>query len=381
MSQFSISEELEQFKQLARDFTEGEIAPRAAEFDASGEFPSAVVQKAWEIGLVNFQVPEELGGLGLKFLDTCIILEELAKGCAGIAAAIEGSAIAQLPLLAAGTEQQKAQFLSPLTQKASLAGYGSNDSMANELTVMQEHSEFVLNGQHASVINAGQAEWYFLYALTATDSEAAQTSSFAGGLSAFIVPSNTPGLSFEQRVPSLGRKARSVYKAKLKNVRLTADHLVGKSHQANQVAIEILPGVCALIAAGATGVAHSAMQHAIAYSKERKTFGRPIGQHQGVAFLLADMAREIEAARLLTWQAACLIDQGLKTAEHALAAKAYAQDVAMRVATDAVQVYGGYGYSKEYPVEKLMRDAKQYQIFERSSIESKAALARRLVRA
>jgi alkylation response protein AidB-like acyl-CoA dehydrogenase len=284
-------------------------------------------------------------------------------------------------LLAAGSEEQKARFLTMLTQKASLAGYGSNDSMANELTVMQERSEFIINGQHSSVINAGQAQWYFFYALTATDSEAAQTESFAGGLSAFIVPADSPGLTFGERVSSLGRKARSVHKAKLKNVRLTAEHLIGKSHQANQVAIEILPGVCALIAAGATGVAHSAMQHAIAYAKERKTFGRPIGQHQGVAFILADMAREIEAARLMTWQAACLIDQGLKTAEHALAAKAYAQDVAMRVATDAVQVFGGYGYSREYPVEKLMRDAKQYQIFERSSLESKAALARRLVRA
>ncbi|MBX3076204.1 acyl-CoA dehydrogenase family protein [Candidatus Obscuribacterales bacterium] len=369
MPHLKLTEEREQFRQVARDFTEGEIKPKAAEYDSSGKFPADIFEEAWKTGLVNFQIPERMGGLELDALSSCLILEELAAGCSGIGGVIEASTIAQLPVVMFGNRDLKETYLQSLLDKPQVAGYASYDTTSDDLVLRIRGEDYVLEGHHDLVVNGGEAAWYLV---NVKDPQ-------KGNRTVFIVPADAEGLKFEDKAFALGRKARVARKATFSNVRLTSDHIVGNEGQGDLIRTKTWPHICCFIAAGATGVARSAMQHAIAYSKERKTFGRPISQHQGLAFMLADMAREIEAARLLAWQAAYLLDQGENALDLALSAKAFAQDVAMRVTTDAVQVYGGYGYTKEYPVEKLMRDAKQYQIAEQTSLQSKVALARNLV--
>ncbi|MDZ4834782.1 MAG: acyl-CoA dehydrogenase family protein [Candidatus Melainabacteria bacterium] len=369
MPQLKLTDEREQFRQVAREFTEGEIKPKAAEFDVSGDFPGDIFKSAWETGLANFQIPERMGGLELGALETCLILEELAAGCSGIGGVVEASAIAQLSVIMFGNRDLKEAYLKPLLDEPLVAGYTSFDPSASDITLRIRDEDYILEGHHNLVINGGEASWY---AVKAKDP-------IKGTKTIFVVPADTKGLEFEQRSFALGRRARTARRTKFNNVHLTADHIVGNEGQGDLITAKIWPHICTFIAAGATGVARSAMQQAIAYSKERKTFGRAISQHQAIAFMLADMAREIEASRLMAWQAAFLLDQGENAQYQALSAKAYAQDVAMRVTTDAVQVLGGYGYTKEYAVEKLMRDAKQYQIAEESSLQTKVALARNLV--
>lgn len=375
MPYLELSEEREQFQKLAREFAEGEIAPKAEAVDRSKEFPQAIIEKAWEIGLVNFQIPETFGGLELKCLDSCIILEELAAGCSGISAAIEASAIAQLPVLKFGTTDQHSSFLNPLIDHCRLAGYASQDATIDDIEVQVSQDKFILNGSHTAVINADHADWYFVVASHANNKK--DTGELAS--TAFIVPKDSNGLTMGDTITTFGRRARAVGTVNFNNVELLPQNVIGEPGYAFDIIHSILPDIYCFMAAGAVGVAKKALEHAIQYSKERQTFGRPISQHQGLAFILAEMARELEAARYLTWQAAYLIDDGKNAIKEALTAKAYAQEVSMKITTDAVQVYGGYGYSKEYPVEKLMRDAKMYQICEQSPQELKASLARELI--
>ena len=369
MPQLKLTDEREQFRQVARDFTEGEIKPKAAEFDISGNFPAEIFKAAWETGLVNFQIPERLGGLELGSLEACLILEELAAGCSGIGGVIEATSIAQLPVIMFGNRDLKEAYLKPLLDEPLVAGYTSFDPASNDITLRIRDEKYILEGHHNLMVNGGEAAWYLVVA----------KDPLKNSKTVFAVPADTEGLEFENKSFALGRRARMARKATFTNVHLTTDNVVGNEGQGDLIKTKIWPHICTFIAAGATGVARSAMQHAINYSKERKTFGRAISQHQAIAFMLADMAREIEASRLMAWQAAFLLDQGENAQYQALSAKAFAQDVAMRVTTDAVQVLGGYGYTREYAVEKLMRDAKQYQIAEESSLQTKVALARNLV--
>ncbi len=366
MTQFTLTDERKEFKKLAREFSDGELRPNTYRFDSTGEFPREILKKAWEIGLVNFQVPEEHGGLALSNLDSCVILEELACGCSGISAPIEATTLAQAALIKFGTDKQKQTYLKPVIDSPAMAGYASHRKNVNDIAVTKAGSDYVLDGTHASVSNGGTAEWYLVNA------------NVGGKYLTFVVPGDANGLILESRNHSIGRKASASYSMRFAGVKLTEKNLL-MSPDDTDVAALMEPTIAVLVAAGAVGVAQSAMMHAIDYSKQRQTFGKAIGQHQAVAFILADMAREIEAARLLVWQAAFLIDSGNRAFEKALAAKISAQEVVMKVTTDAVQVYGGYGYSKEYPVEKLMRDAKQYQLFEGSPAQDKAALARHLL--
>lgn len=369
MTQLKLTDEREQFRQVARDFTEGEIKPKAAEFDVNGKFPDEIFAAAWKTGLANFQIPERLGGLELGALEACLILEELAAGCSGIGGVMEATSIAQLPVIMFGNRDLKEAYLKPLLDEPQVAGYTSFDPAANDITVRIRGEKYVLEGHHNLMVNGGEAAWYLVVAKDPTK----------GSKTVFVVPSDTEGLEFEKKSFALGRRARVARHATFTNVHLTTDNVVGNEGQGDLIKTKVWPHICTFIAAGATGVARSAMQAAIAYSKERKTFGRAISQHQAVAFMLADMAREIEASRLMAWQAAFLLDQGENARYQALSAKAYAQDAAMRITTDAVQVLGGYGYTREYAVEKLMRDAKQYQIAEESSLQTKVELARSLV--
>lgn len=365
-----LSEEKEQFRKLAKDFSQGEIESKAEQFDIKSEFPAGLVHKAWELGLVNSMIGDDCDGLGLDNLDECVILEELAAGCSGIAGAIESSAIAILPLVKYANAEQKAKFLKPLVESPLVAGYAASFLQPEkiQLEYKQEGAEYVLAGKQTEVFNAGHAAWYLLCAKDASNSEKTLL---------FVIPSEASGLNFEDKLQLMGRKALSVSDANFTNVRLAESHVIKAPSRSG---IESAANL--FIAAGATGVARSALHLSIEYSKQRQTFGRPIAQHQAVNFMLADMAKEIETARLLTWQAATLLDKdGDSPAIKAksLAARAYAQDMVMKVTTDAVQVLGGYGYTREYKVEKLMRDAKVYQVSTSSSSCAKSEIARMLV--
>lgn len=370
-----LSEEKQQFQKLARDFSLGEISSKAEHFDLKPEFPSALIHKAWELGLVNCQIGDECDGLSLELLDTCVILEELAAGCSGISGAIESSAIAILPLVKYGSPEQKAKYLKPLIEAPSVAGYASNFMHSNSssesqgLTFKKDGDEFILSGSLPELFNGGHALWYLVPAKEAGNARAKTL--------LFIVPGEKNGLQFSERLEIMGRKALMIKSAQFNDVRLLNVNVISPPSFSG---IESASNL--LLSAGCTGLAKNALQLAIDYSKQRQTFGRPISQHQAVNFMLADMAREIETARLLTWQAASLLDKDgdsphLKT--KALVARAFAQEMVMKVTTDAVQILGGYGYTREYKVEKLMRDAKVYQVCGTHSARAKAEVAKQFV--
>ncbi|MBX9952351.1 MAG: acyl-CoA dehydrogenase family protein [Candidatus Obscuribacterales bacterium] len=355
MSEFNLSEEQKEFQKLARDFSVREVAPRSAHFDESSEVPVDVLNKAFEAGLTNVMAPESAGGLALPFFETALIQEELATGCSAIGGYVEASAIAILPFLAANNAEQMTKFIQPLMEKPSFAAFaesmldtaGSDDHLANFKT---SGSEFELTGT-VRVVAGAQCEWF---AVKARDQ--------SGQSSIFVVERKAVGVSQIRAVNRLGRKCLGTVDFALNGVKLPADHLVGTAGGAEQIMSFVTPRAFLLFAASAIGISRAALAHSITYSKERKTFGRPIGDHQAVAFMMSDMAKDIEAAKLLTYKGCQLVDQGENDFDSAAIAKVFAQDAAMRISTDAVQIFGGYGYSREYPVEKLMRDAKTYQV-------------------
>lgn len=355
MSEFNLSEEQKEFQKLARDFSVREVAPRSAHFDESSEVPVDVLNKAFEAGLTNVMAPESAGGLALPFFETALIQEELATGCSAIGGYVEASAIAILPILAANNAEQTTKFIQPLLEKPSFAAFaesmldtaGSDDHLANFKT---SGSQFELTGT-VRVVAGAQCEWF---AVKARDQ--------SGQSSIFVVDRKAVGVSQVKAVNRLGRKCLGTVDFALNGVKLPADHLVGTAGGAEQIMSFVTPRAFLLFAASAIGISRAALAHSITYSKERKTFGRPIGDHQAVAFMMSDMAKDIEAAKLLTYKGCQLVDQGENDFDSAAIAKVFAQDAAMRISTDAVQIFGGYGYSREYPVEKLMRDAKTYQV-------------------
>ncbi|MBU6454919.1 MAG: acyl-CoA dehydrogenase family protein [Cyanobacteria bacterium REEB67] len=373
-----------EYQKLARDFAERELAPNAHKYDASGAFPKDILEKAFESGLLNVMVPESLGGLGLTVFDAAIIFEEMAAGDSGIAGSAEASSFAQQFLIEFGAQAQLEEFLSPMLETPTLAGFGATGGVkANRVFFRREGDEFVLSGRHAAVINGGVADWYVIRAQEdRRESEArgrAPASTQKESYSYFIVRADDEGLNFTERAQLLGRKSLVISAARFEEILLPAGSLLGTVGQGQEIYNHCLTKTYPIMAAGMVGVAAASLQHAIKYAKERTTFGVNIASHQAIAFMLADMAKEIEAARLLVYQAAQLADQGIISTGEAICAKAFAQDMVMRTTCDAVQIFGGYGFSREYPVEKLMRDAKVYQLIENTSENLKVELGRELV--
>jgi acyl-CoA dehydrogenase len=315
--------------------------------------------------LTTVALAEEVGGLGLPLLDCCVIAEELAAGCSGLNGPIEASTLAQLVVSAGESSAQTKEWLASLTGSPNLAGIQSN-LFCEQTTIAASKTggSFVLDGA-AIVANAESCQW-FLVAATIN-----------GARAIFVVDKDSPAVTILERVPTVGRKALSQSYLRLDKLKVNAEALVCQCDSAAYLSA-VQKAFC-LIGAGAVGLAVSAMKHAVQYARERKTFGQPIYQHQGVAFMLADMAKDIQGARLLVWQAALTVDAGRSMVPY-MVALANAQEIAMRVTTDAVQVYGGYGYSKEYPVEKLMRDAKAYQVYQDTNLMLKARIGKELVR-
>jgi acyl-CoA dehydrogenase len=376
---FELTDEQKGLRALAREFAEKEIRPKAAEYDEHQTHPADVIAKAHELGLMNIHVPEEYGGPGLPGFDGMLIGEELNWGCSGIGTSILANTLGAGPVLIAGSDEQKRQWLPPLLEQPILCSFGLSEPDAGsdvariKTTAERRGDEYVLNGSKTFITNAGRAAWTVVFAKT-------DASKGHKGLSAFVVPMDAPGVTVEKHLDKMGQRATDTSAFSLQDVVVPAANLVGAEGDGFKIAMQTLDLTRPGTAAGAVGVAQAAFELAKGYAVERVTFDQPIAMHQGVNFLIADMATEIEAARLLVWQAAWMLDKGWgrKATLYSSFAKRFAADTAMKVTIDAVQVFGGYGYIKEYPVEKLMRDAKLFQIYEGTSQIQRLVIAKEL---
>jgi len=374
---FALSDEQRALRELAHEFAAKEIRPVAADYDERSQHPGDVIGKALEVGLMNPHIPEEYGGAGLSAFDQMLIGEELAWGCSGIATSIVANILGSLPVLLAGSDEQKRAWLPPLLDEPLLCSFAltepgaGSDVSAIQTTAELRGGDYFLNGSKMFITNAGEAAWFVVFA--STDREAGHR-----GLSAFLVPADSEGVVVDEHLDKLGQRATDTSALAFHEVRVPVANRLGEEGEGFKIAMRTLDLTRPGTAAGALGVARAAFEHAVDYSKNRVQFGQPIAINQGVNFLVADMAAEIEAARLLTWQAAWLIDQGERATLQSSYAKRFAADTAMKVTTDAVQIFGGYGYMKEYPVEKLMRDAKLFQIYEGTSQIQRLVIAREI---
>jgi acyl-CoA dehydrogenase len=374
---FALSDEQKALRDLAHEFAEKEIRPKAAEYDENSTHPADIIDKAHEVGLMNVHVPEEYGGLGLPGFEGMLISEELSWGCSGMAVSIVCNTLGAGPVLVGGSDEQKREWLSPLTEEPILCSFAlsepdaGSDAARIKTTAERVGDEYVLNGSKMFITNAGHAAWSVVFAST-------DKSKGHRGLSAFIVPMDAQGVVIEKHLDKMGQRATDTSAFAMTDVRVPVANRIGAEGEGFKIAMKTLDLTRPGTAAGAVGVARAAFDYAKEYATERVTFDVPIAMHQGVSFLIADMATEIEAARLLVWKAAWLQDQGKRATLQSSFAKRFAADTAMKVTTDAVQVFGGYGYIKEYPAEKLMRDAKLFQIYEGTSQIQRLVIAKEL---
>jgi acyl-CoA dehydrogenase len=375
---FDLTPEQEALRAKARRFGKEVIAPVAARHDRDGTFPSDVLEKAYEEGFFTPLVPRTYGGQGLSVLDTCILYEELAAGCMGICLSIFVSTLALHPITTFGTEEQKERFLKPFCQKFSLASYClseytvGSDPASMKTTAILDGDHYVVNGTKMWITNGGYANLYLVFANTDPQKK-------HRGIICLIVPSDLEGVTHGEPIDKMGQRASNTTAVTFKNVRVPKENLLAPEGEGFKKAMAALDITRPMIAVGAVGVARAALELSIQYAKKRVQFGVPIARHQAVQFMLADMAKDLEAARLLVWKAAWLADQGRRNSKEAAIAKAFAADMAMRVTTDAVQIYGGMGYTRWHPVEKLMRDAKVIQIYEGTAQIMRIVIARQLL--
>jgi acyl-CoA dehydrogenase len=342
--------------------------------------PADVIAKAHEVGLMNLHIPPELGGPGLGLIEEVLVDEELCWGCSGIGTAIMGNGLAAAPILIAGSDDQKRRWLPPLLDEPILGSFALTEPNAGsdvsgiQTTAVRRGDDYVVNGSKMFITNAGYADWFVVF--VSTDRERGHR-----GLTALIVPREIDGVVIEQHLDKMGQRSTDTCAVAFQDVVVPAENRLGEEGDGFKIAMQTLDGTRPGTAVGAVGVARAAFEHACEYSKTRVQFGQPIAINQGVNFLIADMATKIEASRLLCWQAAWMVDAGWgrKATLYSSMAKRFAADTAMEVATDAVQIFGGYGYMKEYPVEKLMRDAKLFQIYEGTSQIQRLVIAREVL--
>jgi len=363
MIDFSLSEQQKMMQKTARDFAQREIAPVALKYDREPAFPGEIIKKAHAAGLMNLTCPKEYGGQGLGLVDASIISEELNVACVAITGMIGINSLACGPILAGASDEQKRRFLIPLNQSGKTASFGltereaGSDAGSLKTRVKLEGDHYVLNGKKCFITNASYAVFYTIFATI-------DPSKGTKGICAFVVPRESPGLSIGKVEDKMGQRSLNVAEVLMDNVPVPRENRLGNEGEGFKFAMEALDEGRVNIATVGVGLARAAFEAALAYAKTRVQFGRPIGAHQGLNFMLADMAAAVESARLLAWYAGSLADQKKRYTREAAQAKFYATDVAMRVTTDAVQIHGGYGYTKDYLVEKLMRDAKLTQIYE-----------------
>src|SRR5215210_2727394 len=377
MVDFTLTEQHRNIRELAHDFAEKEIRPVAWEYDRDATWPQEIIRKAWDVGLMNSQLPEKYGGAGASYLDGVLIGEQLAWGCAAIATTLGINELAAAPVRLGGSEKVKAEYLGMLTEEPKLASFcltepeAGSDVSAMRTTAVRQGDKYVINGSKVFISNGGYADWYTVYAKTDKDPG-------HRGISAFVVPRDDT-VTVDKHEDKMGLRASDTAAISFNETEVPAANLLGDENHGFKLAMMTLDRTRPGVAAMANGIARAAFEFATEYSKERIQFGVPIAMHQAIQFMIADMATKVEAARLLTWKSAALLDQGQRNTLASSHAKRFAADSAMEITVDAVQVYGGYGFIKEYPVEKLMRDAKIMQLYEGTSQIQRLVIAREVL--
>ncbi|WP_293389741.1 MULTISPECIES: acyl-CoA dehydrogenase family protein [Phascolarctobacterium] len=376
---FALNEEQLELQEMVREFVEKEITPYAAEMDAENHMRDGLIDKANEMGLLNVIVPEELDGPGLDSISVATIYEELGKGCAGVATSLAANSLATVPVLLAGTDEQKKMYCDILNNGGLAAfaltepGAGSDAGGVSTRAVHnKEEGTYTLNGTKMFITNGGLAEIFLVFANT-------RKTGGIRGLTAFIVPKDTPGFSVGKKENKMGIRPSNTTELVLQDVVIPESYRVGREGEGFRIAMNTLDSARPFVGAVSVGIAQAALDCAVKYAKERRQFGQPIASFQMVQGMLADMAMKVETARLMVQKACWMRDQGMEFSKEAAMAKCYAADVAMQVTTDAVQVMGGYGYTKEYPVEKMMRDAKIMQIYEGTNQIQRLVIANKLL--
>ena len=380
MVNFQLDEMQEMLRELALEFAIEEIRPNAEHWDEQSIYPKEAIMKAHEMGLLNLHIPEEYGGPGLGCMEEVIVNEELAWGDPGFATAAYATALACAPIITGGTEAQKQKWLGKVAKDGALASYAvtepgaGSDVAACKTTAIKDGANYILNGEKMWITGAGFSDFFFV--LAKTNPEAGYK-----GMSGFIVEKDAEGFSLGKKETNMGQRCSDTRSIVFDNVRVPADQLIGETESGGWMnAMKAFDLSRPNIAAHATGLARASYEHALQYSNERSTFGKPLHKHQSIQFMLADMKTKIEASRMLTWKSASESDSGVRNTESAAHAKRFAADTAMEVSTDAVQIFGGYGYSEEYPVARLMRGAKVMQIYEGSSQVQKMIIGREITK-
>ena len=378
MVDFTLTDEQKDLREMAHNFAENEMRSVAWEYDKEGTWPQEVIDKAWEVGLMNSHVGEEYGGVGLDYLSGCLIEEELGWGCSGIGTSIAANGLAGAPVAIGGSDETKKKYFGMLTEEPKLASFcltepdAGSDVAGMKTRAVKKGDKYIINGSKCFITNGQYADWFTVYAKT--DPEAGSK-----GITAFVVDGKQDNITIDKKEDKMGQRASNTATVTFNEVEVPAENLLGEENHGFKLAMMTLDRTRPGVAAMAVGIARGAFEAAAEYSKERQQFGVPIAMHQAIQFLIADMAVKVDAGRLLTWHSAVQLDQGLSNTLTSSEAKRFAADSAMEVTTDAVQVYGGYGFIKDYPVEKFMRDAKIMQLYEGTSQIQRMVIAREVL--
>ena len=363
---FMLTDEQKALQKKAREFAINEVLPVARKYDEAEEFPLPVIKKAWEEGLLNLGIPKEYGGPGFGLVNSCIVVEEISSACPGIATSVFDNNLGAEPIIIGGNEEQKNRILSELVNEFKLIAFATSEpGMGSDVAGMKclaekDGDEYILNGNKFWITNGGFADYITVFATVDPEKK-------HKGIATFIVDTKSEGVKLGKHIPKLGQRSSNTVSVGLKNVRIPKENVLARPGRGFVLGMQTFAHTRPAIGAFAVGCARSAMEFSIDYAQKRETFGRPIGNYQVIQEKIANMYKDIEAARLLTYKAAWEADQGMDNNLSSAIAKAFASDVAMNVTTEAVQIFGGYGYLRTYPVEKLFRDAKLYQIYEGTS--------------
>jgi acyl-CoA dehydrogenase len=372
---FMLNEEQKSLQKKAREFAIREVLPVARKYDESEEFPLPVIKKAWEEGLLNTGIPKEYGGQGYGLLSSCIVVEEISSACPGIATSIFDNNLGGEPIIIGGNEEQKQRILNELVNEFKLIAFATSEpTMGSDVAGMkckaeEDGDEYILNGNKFWITNGGYADYITVFATVDPEKK-------HRGIAAFIVDTKSEGVKLGKHIPKLGQRASNTVSVGLKDVRIPKENVLAKPGRGFVLAMQTFSHTRPAIGAFACGCARSAMEYSIDYAQKREAFGRSIGNYQVIQEKIANMYKDIEAARLLTYKAAWEADQGMDNNLSSSIAKAFASDVVMNVTTEAIQIFGGYGYLRTYPVEKLFRDAKLYQIYEGTSEIQRIVISR-----
>jgi len=376
---FTLTEDQRALRDLVKEFAVREIAPLAPILDEEQRHSPEIVEKYFQLGFLHYAVPEEYGGGGLGTLEGCLFNEEIAAACGGVACTLGGNTLGLTPLFLAGSDALKAELLPSHTSGPNLAAFclteagAGSDAAAMRTTARREGDTFVLNGTKSFITNGGVASLHSVFAME--DPELGTR-----GISAFMVPADTPGITVGKKENKMGQRTADTRELSFQDVRVPVRFRLGAGMDGFKIAMMTLDESRATVGAAAVGIARAAMDAATAYARERVQFGKPIAQQQAIQFMLADMAMKVDAGRFLCWHAAWLRDQGMRNTRESAMAKCFTGDIAMEVTTNAVQILGGYGYMKDYPVEKYMRDAKLHQIYEGTNEIQRLVIARDMLR-